>query len=108
MSEEGFWQYLRPYTHNKIPFLAYWYPKGFGLVRLDQVMVPVAPPYERHWKEENAPKKPHILTKRGRQTWEKNMQRMRKHSWSRVLTVEFDGETLYDTTDGGKRRMHLP
>lgn len=97
MSEEGFRQYLQPYIRNKIPFLAYWYPKGFGLIRLDEVQIPAV-------RKDEVPngRGPHRLSKSGRRTWERNMAQLRKHSWSRVITLEFDGERLtHITPEGG-------
>ena len=44
MTEEGFKRFLRRYVEDKIPFLAYWHPQGFGLIRLDEVKVPKKPP----------------------------------------------------------------
>ena len=99
MSEEAFRKFLKPYIEQGIPFLAYWHPAGMGMIRLDEVMVPVKPPCEQHGREENVQKKPHQLGKRGRQTWEKNLARLKKQTWGRVITVEFDGKDL--KSEGG-------
>ena len=94
ISEEGFRRYLRPYLEKKIPFLAYWHPGGFGLLRLDEVMVPAIPTKDTINRQGSAAKKhPHRVGKRGRRTWEKNMARLR---WlgGPLIEVEFDGETV--------------
>ncbi len=62
MSEEGFRRYLRPYVDKKIPFLAYWHPQGFGVIRLDEVMVPDVPKDEVQALS-GGPRWPHRLTK---------------------------------------------
>lgn len=98
MSEEGFRHLIRGYVDKGIPFRAYWHPNGFGLIRLDVVEVPVQPPCERHGAGPG-PKKPHRLTMRGLQTWEKNLAQLRKQTWGRVVTVEYDGKEL--KTEGG-------
>ena len=94
MSEEAFRKFLRPYIEQRIPFRAYWHPAGMGLIRLDEVRVPVIPPCELHQREGHAQTKPHRLGKRGLATWEKNLARLRKQTWGRVITVVFDGTTL--------------
>ena len=99
MSKEAFGRMIAPFIRDGIPFLAYWHPAGMGLIRLDEVQVPRRPPCETHCKETHADLKPHQLGKRGRQTWEKNLARLRKQTWGRVVTVEFDGKEL--KTDGG-------
>lgn len=98
MSEEGFRQLIRPLVKEGIPFLAYWHPAGMGLLRLDVVQVPVVPP-DRWQGAGPVPLKDHQIGKRGRQTWEKNLARLRKQTWGRVITVEFDGKEL--KTEGG-------
>lgn len=97
MTEEGFKQFLRRYVEQKIPFLAYWHPQGFGLIRLDEVMVPKIPPCENHYV--NGPKRSHQLTKAGRRGWEKNLERLRRQCCGEIITVEFDGEAI--KTEGG-------
>lgn len=98
MSEEGFRQLIRRYVDKGIPFRAYWHPNGFGLIRLDAVEVPVLPPYA--WRGDGpVPTEPHRLTKRGLRTWERNLARLRKQTWGRVVTVEYDGTEL--KTEGG-------
>lgn len=99
MNEEGFRRFLRPYIKEGIPFLAYWHPNGMGLIRLDVVMVPVCPPCEVHMRQDHVPTKPHQLGERGRRTWEKNLAWLRKQTWGRVITVEFDGKDI--KTEGG-------
>ena len=99
MGEEAFRKFLQPYIEQGIPFLAYWHPAGMGMIRLDEVMIPVTPPCELHRREENVQKKSHQLGKRGRQTWEKNLARLKKQTWGRVITVEFDGKDL--KSEGG-------
>lgn len=98
MTEEGFKQFLRPYVEQKIPFLAYWHPQGFGLIRLDKVMVPDIPKGAVNALGVS-PSRPHTLTRGGRRTWESNLARLKKQTWGRVITVEFDGETI--KTEGG-------
>lgn len=100
MSEEGFRQYLQPYIRNKIPFLAYWYPKGFGLIRLDEVTIPDVR-REEIPTGSFPPTRRHVLSKSGRRAWERSMAQLRKHSWSRVITLEFDGERLNRITPEG-------
>lgn len=90
MSEESFRQFLRPYVKQGIPFLAYWHPTGMGLIRLDEVQVPVIPPCEGGGKY--GPKKAHRLTRRGLRLWEKNLSKLRK--LGRVITVVFDGTEI--------------
>lgn len=34
------------------------------------------------------------MGKRGLKTWEKNLARLRKETWGRLITVEFDGKTM--------------
>lgn len=97
MSEEGFRKFLRGYIEKGIPFLAYWHPAGMGLIRLDEVMVPQTPPCEGGGA--HGPKRPHRMGKRARQTWEKNLARLKKQSWGRVISVEFDGKEI--KTEGG-------
>lgn len=92
MSEEGFRHLIRGYVDKGIPFRAYWHPNGFGLIRLDEVMVPAYP-------GEQVPRKPKTVSKRGLQTWERNLAQLRKQTWGRVVTVEFDGKEL--KTEGG-------
>lgn len=92
MSEESFRQFLRPYVKQGIPFLAYWHPTGMGLIRLDEVQVPVIPPCELHRHGENVTKRPHRLTRRGLRLWEKNLTKLRK--LGRVITIEFDGTEI--------------
>lgn len=99
MSKEAFRRMMAPFIRDGIPFLAYWHPAGMGLIRLDEVQVPRRPPCETHYRETHTELKPHQLGKRGRQTWEKNLARLRKQTWGRVVTVEFDGKEL--KTDGG-------
>lgn len=96
ISLDGFKRYLRPYVEKKIPFLAYWHPQGFGLIRLDEVLTPKKPPCETRYfaDSENGPKKKHTLTRGGRRTWEKNMERLQWQCCGEVITVEFDGETI--------------
>lgn len=98
MSEEGFRRLIRRYVDQGIPFRAYWHPNGFGLIRLDAVEVPVLPPYAWHGAGP-VPTEPHQLTKRGLRTWEKNLAQLRKQTWGRVVTVEYDGTEL--KTEGG-------
>jgi hypothetical protein len=97
MSEEGFRKFLRGYIEKGIPFLAYWHPAGMGLIRLDEVMVPQTPPCEGGG--ETGPKRPRRIGKRARQTWEKNLARLKKQSCGRVISVEFDGKEI--KTEGG-------
>lgn len=99
MSEEAFKQFLRPYIKEGIPFLAYWHPAGMGMIRLDEVMIPSIPPCELHGPG-SPPVKPHLLTKSGQRTWKKNLAWLRKQTWGRVITVEFDGKDL--KTEGGE------
>lgn len=99
ISLDGFKRYLRPYVDKKIPFLAYWHPKGFGLVRLDEVLVPKKPPCETHYFAENGPKKKHTLTRGGRRTWERNRERLQRQCCGPVITVEFDGEEIKSEED---------
>ena len=101
MTEEGFKRFLRRFVDEKIPFLAYWHPQGFGLIRLDEVKVPKKPPCETHCfaDAETGPKKKHTLTKGGRRTWERNLERLRRQCCGQIITVEFDGETI--KTEGG-------
>ena len=98
MSEEGFRRFLRTYVDKEIPFLAYWHPQGFGLIRLDEVMVPDVPKDEVQALS-GGPKRPHRLTKGGRRRWEKNMERLRRQCCGLCITVEFDGEEI--KTEGG-------
>lgn len=98
VSEDAFRQLLRPLIKAKIPFLAYWWEQGCGVIRLDEVQVPVIPPYEQRY---GAPQfRPHTLSKRGRKQWEKNMACLRRQTWEPVVTVEFDGERA--TIEGGE------
>lgn len=97
MSEEGFRHLIRGYVDKGIPFRAYWHPNGFGLIRLDEVMVPCTP--RGQVDSGNYPRKPKTVTKRGLQTWEKNLAQLRKQTWGRVVTVEYDGKEL--KTEGG-------
>ena len=99
MTKEGFKRYLRRYVEDKIPFLAYWHPQGFGLIRLDEVMVPAVRKDEVLALGQYAPKRPHTLTKGGRRTWERNLERLRRQCCGEIITVEFDGETI--KTEGG-------
>lgn len=100
MTEEGFRRYLHRYIDKRIPFLAYWHPQGYGLIRLDEVMVPRKPPCETPgFKDSEGPKKPHTLTKAGRRKWEKNMGQLRRQCCGQVITVEYDGENI--KTEGG-------
>lgn len=87
MNEDGFKQFLRPYIKEKIPFLAYWHPQGMGLIRLDEVQVPCM-------RGNVQTTRPKTLGPRGRATWEKNLARLRRQSWSPVITVEFDGNDI--------------
>lgn len=98
MSEESFRQFLRSYVEKGVPFMAYWHPAGMGLLRLDEVMVPKKPPCECRGPGAQ-PMKPHQVGKRGLATWEKNLARLRKQTWGRVITVEFDGKDI--KTEGG-------
>lgn len=98
MSEEGFRKFLAPYLHDRVPFLAYWHPQGFGLLRLDVVKVPVVPPWDWHGPG-LPPTQARQVGKRGLRTWEKNLTRLRRVTWGRMTTVEFDGKTL--TVNGG-------
>ena len=99
ISQDGFRRYLKPYVEKKIPFLAYWHPKGFGLVRLDEVQVPSIPHIELHYSCPHIPLKPHRLTKRGRKAWEKNLERLRRQCCGPVITVEFDGMEIKSEED---------
>jgi len=101
VTEEGFRRFLRSYVDERIPFLAYWHPQGFGLIRLDEVLVPKKPPCETHVfaDAENGPKKKHTLTRGGRRTWENNLERLRRQCCGQIITVEFDGERI--KTEGG-------
>lgn len=92
MNKEGFRQFLQPYIKEGIPFLAYWHPAGMGMIRLDEVRVPCM-------RGNVATTRAKQLGPRGRAAWEKNLARLRKQSWGRVITVEFDGKTI--TTEGG-------
>lgn len=98
MTEEGFKRFLRRYVEDKIPFLAYWHPQGFGLIRLDEVLVPDIPKGEVNALGVS-PSRPHTLTRGGRRTWEKNLERLRRQCCGEIITVEFDGETI--KTEGG-------
>jgi len=95
MTEEGFRRYLRPYVEKKVPFLAYWHPQGFGLIRLDEVMVPAIPKDTVNEYGSAVQKRPHTLTKVGRRKWEQNMGRLRQTWGDRLVTVEFDGNHTY-------------
>lgn len=101
MNSEGFRRFLRGYIDKGIPFLAYWYPAGMGLIRLDEVKVPKKPPCETHRfaDAENGPKKKHTLTKGGRRTWERNLERLWRQCCGQIITVELDGERI--KTEGG-------
>ena len=99
MTEEGFKRFLRRYVEDKIPFLAYWHPQGFGLIRLDEVMVPCVRKDEVDGLGKYGPKRPHQLTKAGRRTWEKNLEQLQRQCCSQIITVEFDGERI--KTEGG-------
>lgn len=46
-----------------------------------------------------SPSRPHTLTKGGRRTWERNLERLRRQCCGEIITVEFDGETI--KTEGG-------
>ena len=96
MSKEAFRRMLAPFIREGIPFLAYWHPAGMGLIRLDEVLTPKKPPCETRYfaDSENGPKKKHTLTRGGRRTWEKNMERLQWQCCGEVITVEFDGETI--------------
>ena len=97
MSETAFKRMLAPFVKQGIPFLAYWHPAGMGLIRLDEVLVPSTP--KGKVNDGYYPKHPHRVGKRGRQTWEKNLARLKKQTWGRVVTVAFDGKEI--TTEGG-------
>ena len=99
ITEEGFRRYLCPYVEKKIPFLAYWHPQGFGLIRLDEVMVPAIPKDTVNEYGSAVQKRPHTLTKAGRRKWEQNIDRLRRQCCGLAITVEFDGENL--KTEGG-------
>ena len=92
MSEEAFRKFIGQYVENGIPFRAYWHPAGMGLIRLDEVMIPCTPKGQvdtGHYL-----RSPHQIGKRGLATWEKNLARLRKQTWGRVISVSFDGTTL--------------
>lgn len=93
MTKEGFRKYLQTYIDQKIPFMAYWHPAGMGLIRLDTVEVPTKPPHEWH-RPGRIPTRAKQLSQRGRMTWEKNLARLRKQTWSQVITVEYDGKDI--------------
>lgn len=98
MTTESLRQLLRPLVKAKIPFLAYWWERGCGVIRLDTVQVPVIPPYEQRY---GAPRfRAHSLTNRGRKQWEKNLERLKRTTCSPVITIEFDGERA--TIEGGE------
>lgn len=99
VSEEGFRRYLRPYIDQGIPFLAYWHPGGVGLIRLDEVQVPVKPPIELHQLEANVPTRAKVLGKRGRKAWKKNLDALRREGRP-MLAVAFDGARI--KIEGGK------
>lgn len=92
MSEEAFRRFLEPYIKDKIPFLAYWHPAGMGFLRLDTVEVPDRPPIETHY--DYTPTHPHQLSKRGRKIWERNLAILKKQSYGKVVSVDFDGENI--------------
>lgn len=100
MTREGFRRRLRPLMEKKIPFLAYWWERGCGILRLDEVQVPVIPPCENHYCPDTGPTKPHTLTKRSRKKWEKNLYDLRRTTYSPVISIEFDGERV--TIKGGE------
>ena len=116
MTEEGFRKYLRPYLEKSIPFSAYWHPKGFGLMRTGPVPtkrneyilhVPGKPDktYRDHGKCWNAKErtrgawmetvvvdgKPRTISDTTIRRWWKNIEQLRRDSWDKVITVDFDG-----------------
>ena len=92
MSETAFKRMLAPFVRQGIPFLAYWHPAGMGLIRLDEVLVPAT-------KNGTATVRRKQVGPRGLRTWEKNLARLKKQTWGRVVTVAFDGKEI--NTEGG-------
>ena len=91
MDKDGFAHFLRPYIDKGIPFKAYWHPKGMGLLRLDEVMVPRIPPCELRG-DYSPGTRCKTVTKSGVRRWEINLLNLRRNAWTEVITVEYDGK----------------
>ena len=124
MTEEGFRKYLRPYIEQGIPFSAYWHPKGFGLIKTGPIptvrheYVLHAPgkadktyrDYSRCYNAKERTRgawmetvpvdgKPKQLSEGKLKRWKRNIDQLRRDSWDKVITVDFDGR--HTSIEGG-------
>ena len=128
MTEDGFKRYLAPYIRDKVPFSAYWYSRGYGLIKTG--LIPTEKTeyllcqngkavksygttergYHRcqnainqtegAWMEtRKVPGKPRQLTEGMVKRWKKNLDQLRHTCGCKFVTVDFDGEHIMTEGD---------
>lgn len=116
MTREGFRRYLRPYLDGHVPFLAYWYPNGCGLLKTGPIPVthneyvlhqPHKPDktYRDYTRCRNMANKisgawmetipvegkPRQISAGTLTKWQKLNDRLRRQCGGDLITVEYDG-----------------
>ena len=125
MTEDGFRKYLKPYIEEGIPFSAYWHPKGWGLIKTGPLPtlrheyilhVPGKPDKNYHtaytrcanarnrtkgaWMESVPVEgKPRQVSPTVIKRWKRSIEQLRRDSWNKVVTVDFDGK--HTSIEGG-------
>ena len=124
MTPEGFRKYLAPYLEQGVEFYAYYYPKGFGLVKTGEIprshreydlcqkgktlkhfrsyvaCLEAAKAHEGSWVEPvTVQDKPRRLADGAIRRWKKGVERLRPLWGDQLITVEFDGR--HTSIEGG-------
>ena len=84
LSREGFARWLRGLIEAKIPFRAYWYAGGYGILKTGPIVYI------------NASGKPATrkASKKTLDQWDKNLRVLQKAVGFSVITCEYDGENI--------------
>jgi len=118
LTREGFDKYIQGKAEAGIPFSAYWYPQGFGLLITGKLTIPgystwrVREPngkqstfytYEAAYryakpgctpKETKHPAREHGINSASINRWRRNVARLKRAKPWNFLTVEFDGKNI--------------
>lgn len=87
MKQEGFDNYIQKHVQKGIPFIAYWFPRGYGLLVTGK----------QYLSDENGNMRKMGVRKAEIQKWKKNVSKLRREWYGDFITAEFDGENVvYD------------
>ena len=101
MTKEGFARRIRYEMENGIPFTAYWYRYGFGVLRtgpvtlLDNEGKPVLDSKKRP--------KQKTVSATTLKRWYNAVEKLRRHRYDTVITVDFNGTDC--VVEGGELQL---